>query len=148
LYLKINGFIRKLLLLNASHYKVLNNGYLLFFNLQANFLINFKYLINLYLNFFKVFFFKLKLRGLGYRIKKISVNVFRFFFAFNHFFYFFCPINMVIKYKKRYLLLLSSTKSKLNNIFSHLLIIKKLDFYKRHNSFLVANQILYIKKKK
>jgi hypothetical protein len=44
----------------------------------------------------KFYFFRIKLKGLGYRIKKINKNIYRFFMAYNHFFYLYTPINVYI----------------------------------------------------
>jgi hypothetical protein len=89
------------------------------------------------------------LRGLGYRIKRVSRKIYRFFFAFNHFFYLYVPVNVYIWVKKRYMLAISNNKYKLNNLFHHLLLLKNLDFIKkRTDSFIVPKKIVFIKKLK
>jgi hypothetical protein len=53
--------------------------------------------ISFYLKFFyKFFFVRLKLKGLGYRIKKYDKGLYRFFMGYNHYFYFYTPINIFI----------------------------------------------------
>jgi len=58
-----------------------------------NVLKQFLFLCNYYL---VLFFFRIKLKGLGYRIKKITKKIYRFFLAYNHYFYFFVPKNVFI----------------------------------------------------
>src|SRR5687767_2707521 len=51
---------------------------------------------------YKVFFFKLKLRGLGYKIVSyFNRKLIRFFFAYNHFLYLHVPKNVFFKRIKR-----------------------------------------------
>jgi len=94
----------------------------------------------------KVFFLKIKLKGLGYRIKKYNKSIYRFFVGYNHYFYFYTPLHVIIWYKKRNVIMLSLDKIKLNNIFNQLLLLKKLDFFERTNSFISQKKILYLKK--
>src|SRR5215475_3005083 len=47
-----------------------------------------KYLLYFFNKCLNFFFFKLKLRGLGYKLEKFSSKLYRFFFAYNHYFYF------------------------------------------------------------
>jgi hypothetical protein len=124
-----------------------NKFYFLFVNkkLYKKFLMNFLFFFNVY---FRFFFFKLKLRGLGYRIKKFTKNLYRFFFAFNHYFYFHISKDLFVKHRKRNLIIFSNNLAKLNDVFSHLLILKKLDFYERNNTFIISKKILFFKKRK
>lgn len=96
----------------------------------------------------KLFYFKVKLRGLGYRIRKLSKHFLRFFFARNHYYYFNMPQGLFVKQKIKTLLVVASDKAKLNNVFSQLLILKKMDMYDKTNSFLVKNKIFFLKKRK
>jgi hypothetical protein len=109
------------------------------------FFTNFMFFFN---KFFRFYFFKLRLRGLGYRIKKITTKLYRFFFAFNHYFYFHISKDIFFKHKKRNLIIFSNNLVKLNDIFSHLLLLKKLDFYERNNTFIISKKILFFKKRK
>ena len=96
----------------------------------------------------KIFYFKLKLKGLGYRIKHVTKFLFKFFLAKNHFFYFFVPYNIFIKHRRRHLYVLSVNKFVLNDLFSKLLLLKKMDFYRKSNSFFLKKKLLFLKKKK
>lgn len=129
-----------------SLYFIKNNKYL-FLNKYKyqNFLNSFLFFFN---KMYRFFFFRLRLRGLGYRIKKITKKLYRFFFAFNHFFYFHIPTNIFFKHRRRHLIVFSNNLIKLNDIFSHLLLLKKLDFYERNNTFIISKKILFFKKRK
>ena len=96
--------------------------------------------------FYKYYFIRLKLKGLGYRIKKYNNDLYRFFMGYNHYFYFFVPVNTYIWNKKRNFLILSIDKIKINDIFNQLLLLKKLDFFERTNSFINPKKILFLKK--
>lgn len=124
-----------------------NNIYFLFTkkSVYKNFINNFLFFFN---KFFKFFFVKLRLRGLGYRIKKITKKLYRFFFAFNHYFYFHVSRDIFFKHRRRILIMFSNNLVKLNDIFSHLLLLKKLDFYERNNTFIISRKILFFKKRK
>ena len=127
----------------GSYYFFKKNSFLFlkkeFFKTFIN---NFYYFYN---KFFRFYFFKLRLRGLGYRIKKITKKLYRFFFAFNHYFYFHIAKDIFFKHRRRNLIIFSHNLEKLNNIFSHLLILKKLDFYERNNTFVISRKILFFK---
>jgi len=105
-------------------------------------------LLNYFSIYAKFYFFKLRLRGLGYKLKKYAIKLYRFFFAYNHYFYFHVPKDIFVKNRKRTLLVFGNNKAKLNDIFSHLLLLKKLDLYDRNNSFIVSRQIKFFKKRK
>jgi hypothetical protein len=56
----------------------------------------FKQFFFIYKIFYKFFYFRLKLKGLGYRIKRMTKKIYRFFLAYNHYFYFFVPLNIFV----------------------------------------------------
>ncbi len=93
-----------------------------FFNIFSNFL-------NCYKSLFLLNFVKVKIRGLGYRIKKISSNLYRFFFGFTNYIYFHIPENIVVQIKKRRMLLISNNLVILKTILAQLLLLKKLSIY-------------------
>jgi hypothetical protein len=121
--------------------------FFLFVNKKSviNFIKHFFYIYN---SVFKIFFIRMKLRGLGYRIIRVAKRLYRFFFAVNHYFYFHIPNNIYIKRRARELFIISNNRARLNDIFHHLLYLKKLDLYERTNSFIVKNKILHLKKRK
>jgi len=131
----------------ASSYFFIKEKSFLFIN-RNYFLMFVNNFIFFYNKFFRFYFFKLRLRGLGYRIKKITKKLYRFFFAYNHYFYFHISKDIFFKHRRRNLIVFSHNLVKLNDIFSHLLMLKKLDFYERNNSFIISRKILFFKKRK
>ncbi len=95
-----------------------------------------------YLFFFH--FVKLKIKGLGYRIKKMSDNLLRFFFGSTNFFYFHIPFNVIAKIKKRRILLVSNNLIILKTLLAHLLLLKKLNVY-RIRGLVYPRQIITLK---
>jgi hypothetical protein len=148
LYLYNNYSITKIFLPSFYFYSHGSN-YLNFIYLNKFFFINImRQLLNYFRMYVKFYFFKLRLRGLGYKLKKYAIKLYRFFFAYNHYFYFHVPKDIFVKNRKRTLLVFGNNKAKLNDIFSHLLLLKKLDLYDRNNSFIVSRQIKFFKKRK
>jgi hypothetical protein len=87
------------------------------FNQILNFIFISKFLYNCFINhiFYYynyisfIYFIKLKIRGLGYRIRQLCDNLYYFFFNYTNFFYLYVPNNLIIKsYRKRFLLLSSN----------------------------------------
>ena len=73
-----------------------------------------------------IYFFRLRIKGLGYRIRKFTNNLYRFFFTSTNYFYFHVPKNILIKYKLRKLILISNDLVALKTILAHLLMLKKI----------------------
>ena len=99
------------------------------------------------LNYKKMFLFnfvKLRIKGLGYRIKKICSSLFRFFFGSTNFFYFHVPSNVLVKFKKRRLILVSNDLATLKTILAQLLLLKKLSVY-RVRGLIYPRQIVTLK---
>lgn len=119
----------------------------LFLN-KYNYITILKQFLYFYKNYFKFYFFKVRLRGLGYRIRRMTKNLYRFFFGINHYFYLHWIPDIFLKHYRRNLIVISHNKIKLNDIFAHLLLLKKLDFYERNNSFIISKKILFLKKRK
>lgn len=67
---------------------------------------------------------------MGYRIRKISGSLFRFFFGHTNFFYFHAPTGVIVKSRKRKLLMLSNNLFTLKLVLAHLLLLKKLSVYR------------------
>jgi hypothetical protein len=65
----------------------------------------------------KIFFFRLKLRGLGYSVRRFSKYLFSFFMAVSNRFYFHIPLNIFVKKRKKLFIFLSYDKIKLNTLF-------------------------------
>src|ERR1700761_5957670 len=55
-----------------------------------------KHLFVLYDRLFHFYYVKVKIRGLGYRIREIAENFYYFFFNYTNYYYFHCPYNIII----------------------------------------------------
>lgn len=98
----------------------------------------------LYNRLFIFHFAKLKIKGLGYRVKKIAPSLFRFFFGTTNFLYFHLPKNFLMKFKKRKILLVSNSLFLLRTILAQLLLLKKLNVY-QVRGLMYPRQILTLK---
>lgn len=104
---------------------------------------SFKSFLNHLFFFHHLFFFlRLKVRGLGYRIKRITDNFFRFFLGTTNLFFFHAPKTILIRVRRRRMLLVSFDSALLNLVFSHLLLLKKIIPYKLRGVFFPKQIIL------
>jgi len=150
---------------NLLYLKIFNKVYIIilpffFFKKEANnklfllFTSNFLYktflsvILNVLSKYNFIYYFRLRMEGLGYRLRKYRKDLYRFFFGLKHFFYLYIPIGLIFKSKRRKFIVLSNDLVKLNNFFSQMIFLKKMDFYERNNTFLRTNKIMYIKKRK
>ena len=108
-----------------------------------------------YLNFFRCFglvyttlynfyFFKLQMKGLGFRIRRISKRLYKFFFICVNFFYLYIPKQSFLKIKGRKLFFTSSNLCQLRLLIVHLLLLKQLSVY-RTRGFVYPRQIFIMK---
>lgn len=131
IYIKTNKDLIKIMLISKNK----------FFSILNNFLV-------LYKRLFKLFFFRIKLKGLGFRLKKLNKKLYKIFMAYNHSYYWHSQKKILIKKKGKKLLIISNNKECLNDLYIHLLIFEKIDKYIRKSRFLSLNKIMYLKKKK
>ncbi len=94
-----------------------------------------------------IYFIKIKIKGLGYRIRKISNELYYFFFNYTNIFYFYLPNNILIKWYKKRIILISNDFYSLKILFTHILLLKKLGPY-RLRGLRYPRQIILLKKKK
>lgn len=71
------------------------------------------------------------MRGLGYRFKRITSSLFRFYFTKTNYIYFHCPLSIYLFSRKRKVILLSSNKHLLHLVFSHILRLHKSGPYNK-----------------
>src|SRR6185295_2886285 len=69
-------------------YKLNNNKFLFCFLNKYFFYSLLKQFFFIYKIFYKFYYFRLRLKGLGYRIKRMTKKIYRFFLAYNHYFIF------------------------------------------------------------
>jgi hypothetical protein len=86
-----------------------------------SFVSNFK---TLYIRFNFFFFSKYKLKGLGYRVKRITSNLIRFFIGTTNFYYMHVPFSILVKAKRRRIFLMSFNRSDLKEVFLNLGFLK------------------------
>ena len=73
---------------------------------------------------------RIKIKGLGYRIRKVTQELYYFFFNYTNMFYFNIPNNILIKWYKKRIILLSNDFYLLKILFAHILLLKKLGPYR------------------
>lgn len=81
--------------------------------------------------FSRIFFLKFRMRGLGYRFRRITSSLFRFYFTKTNYIYFHCPSSIYLFSRKRKIILLSSNKHLLHLVFSHILRLHKSGPYNK-----------------
>lgn len=142
----IKGIYGLLVLRMPSFYFVYSKSNFLSFLFLNKFFFRsiFKHFSYLYKNVFFFNYVKLKIKGLGYRIRKISKSLFCFFFGNTSLFYFYAPTNVIVKARKRKLLLMSNNLSILKMVLAHLLLLKKLSVY-RTRGLVYPRQIFILK---
>lgn len=92
----------------------------------------------------KIYFLKFRLKGLGYRFRKISNSLFRFYFTRTNYIYFHKPKNIIVKSRKKKVIILSNNKSHLHLVFSHLMLLHTTGPYNRRG-FMYPRKIIYLK---
>lgn len=88
------------------------------------------------------FFLRLKVRGLGYRIKNLAPNFFRFFLGTTNLYFFHAPPGIFVRVRRRRMLLVSLCSSLIFLVFSHLLLLKKIIPYQLRGVFFPKQLIL------
>jgi len=124
-----------------------NNKFKILFSTKFKFT---SFLAHLKFNILKIknlFFLKLKLRGLGYRFKKICNNLYRFYFTRTNYIYMHKPKNILLKFRKKRIILISSHKQLLHNLFKNLLLLHPVGPFNRRG-FHYPRKILILKKGK
>jgi|SRR5947209_19565273 hypothetical protein len=125
-------------------YKLDNNNYKFIF-LKKNFYITFlKHLFNFYNRFFIFYYFRLKLKGLGYRIFNVTKNLIKVFFNRNNFFYIHIPLCILLKNRTRRLFFISTSKEVLSVTIISILYLKEFVIYRQQGLY-YPRQILLIK---
>lgn len=94
-----------------------------------------------------VFFLKLKIKGLGYRIRRYAKALYRFYFTRTNYIYFHVPVNVIVRRRKKRLLLISSDYALVRLVFAHLMLLHTVGPYNRRG-FSYPRQIVFLKPKK
>lgn len=117
-----------------SSFGVVNSTQFLlkFFNQSIPFWSFFWKIINFTRSLESAFFVELELIGLGFRIRKISSTVYRFFWGYATFVYLFVPQDILVEYlpDERTIFFFGIDISIINNFSSYLMLLKKLSTYR------------------
>jgi hypothetical protein len=129
-----------------SYYFIKNNNKilnLLFIN-YFYFLTFIKFIFKFYNKYFIYYFFNLKLKGLGYRIKKLSKKLVRVYFNRSNYYYIHIPHTILFKYRTRKLFFISINNESLKLLIYNILILKDYIIY-RFNGLVYSRQIFLMK---
>lgn len=98
-----------------------------------------------YRNLTNIYIVRLKIKGLGYQIYRVTNNLYSFHFHYINFFYLFIPLNIVTYWYKKRIILLSNDLWLLKIVFKCILLLKKLGPY-RLLGIRYPRQIVLLKK--
>jgi len=126
-------------------YKLYNNTIKFIFINKFMYTSFIKHFITLYKKLSFLYSVRLRVKGLGYRIRKITNNLYYFFFNYTNMYYFYLPKNVLLKWYKKRLLLISNNLFLIKLLFSHMLLLKNIGPY-RLRGLRYPRQIIFIKK--
>jgi len=126
-------------------YKLYNNTIKFIFINKFIYISFIKHFIMLYKKLSFLYSVRLRVKGLGYRIRKITNNLYYFFFNYTNMYYFYLPKNILLKWYKKRLLLISNNLFLIKLLFSHMLLLKNIGPY-RLRGLRYPRQIIFIKK--
>jgi Ribosomal protein L6P/L9E len=89
----------------------------------------FSHFMSCYKKLFFFHFIRLRIKGLGYRMREFCSKLVRFFFGSTNFFYLHVPYNILVKIKKKICLLVSNDLSVLKSLLAQLLLLRRLSVY-------------------
>jgi hypothetical protein len=89
---------------------------------------------------------RLKMKGLGYVIRKITDKLFSFCFFYINFFYLHVPINVIPRSYRKKIIFISNNLEILNMLLKNILLLKKIGPYK-FLGLRYPKQIMLLKKK-
>lgn len=125
-------------------YKLDNNNYKFLFLKKFYYISFLKHLFNFYNRFFIFYYFRLKLKGLGYRIFNVTKNLIKVFFNRSNFFYIHVPLCILLKNRTRRLFFISSSNEVLSVTIISILYLKEFVIYRQQGLY-YPRQILLIK---
>jgi hypothetical protein len=103
-----------------------------------------RHFFNFYNRIFSLYFFRLKLKGLGYRLIEISKFLIKIFLNRSNFFYLHLPTSVFFKYRSRRLFFVSINYNNLRMFIVHILLLKNYLAYRMTGIFF-PRQILLMK---
>lgn len=97
-----------------------------------------------YKNLNVFFYTKLKLRGLGFRFRRLFPKFYRAFIGYTNYIYIHCPENFVFKIRRLRVFILVNDLNRLRTIVVHFLLLRELSPYKLSGIFF-PRQIILLK---
>jgi len=129
----------------SIYFYKLNNNYCKFLFLNKFFYVSFlRHLFNFYNKCFTFYYFRLKLKGLGYRIFNVTKNLLKVFFNRSNFFYIYISSSILLKNRTRRLFFISTSNEVLSVTIISILYLKEFVIYRQHGLYYLR-QILLIK---
>lgn len=125
-------------------YKIKENIYSFFFKNYFHYITFLRHILQFYNKLVSFYYFRLKLKGLGYRIIHISKRLIKIFYNRSNFFFIHLPRTILFKYKIRRLFFLSTKLVDLSNLVINLLLLKKYIIYRLSGLF-YPRQIIILK---
>jgi hypothetical protein len=102
-------------------------------------------LFNVFYNrLYAYYYFRLKLKGRGYRMKRLCQNLYRFYFIKVNYIYLHVPCTVLVKLKKRRIFLISYNFGVLQTLMTDLLLIKAVTAYNR-KGLLYPREMIFMK---
>lgn len=89
---------------------------------------------------------RLKMKGLGYVIRKITDKLFSFCFFYINFFYLYVPSNIIPRSYRKKIIFISNNLETLNMLLKNILLLKKIGPYK-FLGLRYPKQLMLLKKK-
>jgi|ERR1700679_468406 len=129
---------------SAFFYKSKKNIFNIFFLYKYDYISFMRHFFNFYNRIFSLYYFRLKLKGLGYRLIKLSKFLIKIFLNRSNFFYLHLPISVVFKYRTRRLFFISINYVHLRLFIINILLIKKYLSYRMSGIF-YPRQIILMK---
>jgi len=115
----------------------------LFIN-NISFLIFIKSIFKFYSKFYIYYYFHLKLKGLGYRTRRMTKKLYRIYFNRSNYYYLHIPRFVLLKYRTRKFFFISNDKASLKLLILNLLFLKEHIVY-RFGGIVYPEQISIIK---
>jgi hypothetical protein len=99
---------------------------------------------SVHLNFLYVA--RIRMRGLGYTVRKLAENLFSFCFFYINFFYLFVPLSVISRSYRKRAIFISNDLCVLNMLIKNVLLLKKVGPYKALG-LRYPKQIILLKKR-
>jgi hypothetical protein len=126
-------------------YKFISNNFFSLIFINNYHYLSFIKIFNVFYNrLYAYYTFRLRLKGKGYRMKKICKNLYRFYFIKVNYIYLHVPSAVLVKLKKNRIFFISYNFSVLQSLMTKMLLIKAITVYNR-KGLLYPREMIYMK---